>query len=145
MLESLPPAQERDVIGEIAEMPRIGAAEQALHILPKARECGLRDANSWGGLGLVLFDGDELAESLQAFINASKYGEKSIWKMAGFVWQGHILDLQEMREKALEAYREALNFCGKKSMHHGQYNIEINKTWIQDRIAKPFERPASSV
>lgn len=143
MLESLPPPQETDVIREVAEMSWTGATNEALRVLPRARGCDLTDASSWGKLGLALYDGDLLTESMEAFCQASEHGDGSIWKMAGLAWQGHILDLQGMRDDALRAYEVALAHCGTDTMCHGQYGIEIDRSWIQSRIEKPFERQAS--
>jgi hypothetical protein len=37
-------------------------------------------------------------------------------------------------------YQEALKVPGARSMQHSQYNMIIDKKWVEERLKTPFER-----
>lgn len=92
-------------------------------------------AFEWFKLGLTLYDSHYYPESLEAFRKASGFG------FAAFVWQGHVLDLLGRRGEAIEAYRKALEVGGPSpSMQHSQYDMTIDRAWIEERLKTPFTR-----
>ena len=64
----------------------------------------------------------------------------SNWRFAALVWQGHLLDLLGRRAEAVARYQEALKFPGSPTMEHSQYQLIINKQWVEERLKTPFER-----
>jgi hypothetical protein len=61
-------------------------------------------------------------------------------QQTAIVWQGHLFDLLGRREDALRCYRQALaqGFTG--PMRHDQYNMVIDRKWVEERLAMPFTR-----
>ena len=51
-----------------------------------------------------------------------------------------VLDLLGRRADAVAHYEEALKIPGSPSWQHSQYNLTINKQWVQERLKTPFER-----
>lgn len=64
----------------------------------------------------------------------------SDWRFMGLVWQGHLLDLLGRRTEAVASYQQALKVPGEPSMQHSQYNLVIDKQWVEQRLKTPFER-----
>jgi len=62
------------------------------------------------------------------------------WAFAALVWQGHLLDLMGRRAEAVTQYQEALKVPGAPKMQHSQYNLTIDKPWVEERLKTPFER-----
>jgi len=58
---------------------------------------------------------------------------------AALTWQGMILDLLGQREEALALYRQALTMPG-QTMVHSQYQLRIDKAWVEQRLQAPFQR-----
>jgi hypothetical protein len=84
----------------------------------------------------MLYDGRYYQESLEAMTQL----EKTDLRFVALVWQGHLLDLLGRRGEAVTRYEEALKLPGSPSMQHGQYNMTINKQWVEERLKTPFER-----
>ena len=51
-----------------------------------------------------------------------------------------ILDILGKRDDALERYRKALANDTGGSMQHSQYNLVIDRAWVEQRLATPFRR-----
>ncbi len=51
---------------------------------------------------------------------------------------GHIKDIQNQRKDAIILYRKALNIYPGFAVRHDNWNIIIDKTWIEERIKAPF-------
>jgi hypothetical protein len=57
------------------------------------------------------------------------------------VWQGHILDLTNRRDEALALYRRAnALWIDQMNVRHDQWKMRIDRAWIEQRIATPFQR-----
>lgn len=140
-----PSVTEQKLRKEIQKLSWTGAGKEALEIFKKATQANLLNERDWFKLGLTLYDGKYNAESLKAFESAANQAEKSSTRyFTSKVWQGHILDLLNKRDEALECYKEALK-CEKKDdwVRHDQYGMKINHDWVKQRIEKPFVRNAS--
>jgi tetratricopeptide (TPR) repeat protein len=137
MIDS-PLDRRRTFIAKISEMHWTGAGEQALEAYRQARELKIEDQFMWFKLGLLLYDGRHYPEALEAMTRVS--GSDPDWGFAGLVWQGHLLDLLGRRAEAVARYQEALKVAGSPHMHHSQYNLTIDKPWVEDRLKTPFER-----
>ncbi|MHC4647561.1 MAG: hypothetical protein ACYTBJ_18905, partial [Planctomycetota bacterium] len=130
-----------EVMGEISELPKVGAGDRALVLFKRASRTGLSRAGSWFILGLLLYDGKYYEEAFQAFAWACELGDgRSSRKFASLVWQGHILDLQGRRDQAVASYRRALSQAKDFDVRHGQYGMRINRRWVEQRLKQPFVR-----
>lgn len=98
----------------------------------------IEDASVWAKLGMLLYDGRHYPEVLAAMARLSQ-GD-SDRRFMRLVWQGHLLDLLSRRSEALAFYQEALKVPGEPRMQHSQYNLVIDKRWVEERLKTPFER-----
>jgi len=137
LAEAPPPAQ-RELMAKVNQMPWTGVGEAAREAYRQAREMKSQDAQFWAKLGLLLYDGRYYPEALEMMTRAAE-GD-SDWRFVALVWQGHLLDLLGRRAEAVARYQEALKVPGEQSMEHSQYNLVINKQWVEERLKTPFER-----
>ncbi|HIE28386.1 TPA: hypothetical protein EYP66_13985 [Candidatus Poribacteria bacterium] len=124
----------------IQELPWTGSGERAVDVFKKACEYDMKTADSWGKLGLTLYDGEYYEEALEAFRKVVEFEPKSIWGFAARVWQGHLLDLLDRRDEAVEQYRIAQEMEDVGTMRHDQYGLVINQEWVKVRLQTPFQR-----
>lgn len=127
---------------EIDQIPLTGAGKQTLGLFTKAQKVNLADALLWGKLGLTLYDGKYYLEALEAFRHSAELLERegSEWSFVPLVWQGHILDLLDNREEAIQCYREALRGDTGLTYSYKQWGMKINRKWIDKRLKEPFKR-----
>lgn len=138
VLVESPLARRQMFAAKISDMPWTGVGEAALKAYHQACELKIEDADTWIKLGLLLYDGRYYPEALEAMTRVS--GNDPDWRFAGLVWQGHLLDLLGRRAEAVARYQEALKVPGSPSMQHSQYNLTLNKQWVEERLKTPFER-----
>jgi hypothetical protein len=138
VLVEAPSARQRALMAKIRQMPWTGVGEAALEAYRQAHELEIEDVDTWGKLGLLLYDGRYYEESLEAMTRLG--GNDSFWGFAALVWQGHLLDLLGRRAEAVARYQEALKVPGAHTMRHDQYNLVIDKNWVEERLKTPFER-----
>ena len=136
-LAEAPPTQ-RELVARVNQMPWTGAGEAALEAFRQACDLKNEDPGIWFKLGLTLYDGRHYPEALDAMMRVP--GSDSDWRFGSLVWQGHLLDLLGRRAEAVARYEEALKVPGAQSMRHDQYNLVINKQWVEERLKTPFER-----
>ena len=133
-----------EVAFKIDDAPWKGSGAQALDLLREAGDLSDAYYRTWFKLGLILYDGGYYDEALQAFrrVGPPPDGIVIEFQFAALVWQGHILDLLDRREEALQQYRRALDMnTGEDDyMRHDQYGLIINRDWVEQRLKTPFER-----
>lgn len=137
-LAEAPPQAQRELVAKVGQMPWTGVGEATLEAYRQARELKIEDTNTWGKLGLLLYDGRYYPEALELMTQLAQ--RDSNWRFAALVWQGHLLDLPGRRAEAVARYQEALKFPGSPTMEHSQYKLIINKQWVEERLKTPFER-----
>jgi tetratricopeptide (TPR) repeat protein len=103
----------------------------------------IRDSNIWYWLGLDLFELGQYPESFDCFEKVSGLQREGLEKFAALGWMGLLKDLQGKRPEALRHYQEALRFDTGESMRHDQFNIRMDKKWVEDRLNKPFSLQTS--
>jgi tetratricopeptide (TPR) repeat protein len=137
-----PSPRAREVSQALEALPWTGAGEKALDAFKKAKECDYPDAGSWFKIGLTLYDGKYYREALDAFEKVQTHGRQAdpSRASAAIVWQGHLLDLLGEREKAITCYKKALALPVPPDMRHAQYQMRINREWIEKRLNEPFRR-----
>jgi tetratricopeptide (TPR) repeat protein len=131
---------------EISRLNVVGEADKALQIYAKAKPATLEKlgASQLFTLGMSLFDGGYHKESLQAFQKCAASEKKTdpVYKLLGWVWQGHLLDLLDRRDEAVTSYQQALQYCDSNTdIRHDQYGMRITKSWVEKRTQSPFQRP----
>jgi tetratricopeptide (TPR) repeat protein len=130
------PLTQAKLMAKIRQMPWTSAGAAALEAYRQAQELKIDDAGTRFKLALMLYDALYYQESFEVMTQL----EKADWRFAALVWQGHLLDLLGHRSEAVTRYEEALKMPGSPNMQHSQYNMTINKQWVEERLKTPFER-----
>jgi hypothetical protein len=128
---------------QLGELPWTGVGELALELGRTAEEEGLDYPDLQFKLAMLLYDGRYYEEALRAF---GRLGEAADDPMCGFIaaaWQGHALDLLGRREEAIAFYEEALRACDEEGVYpvtHSQYDMQVDRAWLEARLTEPFRR-----
>ncbi len=110
-----------------------------LVVYEKTRGLTITRAQFWLKLALLLFDSGNYAESGAAFENAAGAADVSPVRLfAAWTWKGHLNDLNGRRDEALACYRKALELYPGQPMQHGQYDMTIDRRWVEARLRTPF-------
>jgi tetratricopeptide (TPR) repeat protein len=109
-----------------------------LLLFEKTKGLTITDAQFWLKMGLLLFDGGNIAQSLQAFDRILTVDSSELLKFTALVWIGQLLDLQKQRDRAVEYYKRALEHDTGETMTHSQYGMELNRRWVEERLRQPF-------
>jgi tetratricopeptide (TPR) repeat protein len=140
-LDGPPDYADKKLRRAIADLPWTGAGSEALDLFEQARGSDALGEDEWGKLGLCLYGGKHEDEALTAFRRTAEAAEdRSLWSFTALVWQGMLLDLAGRREDALSAYRAALEHDTGLAMHHSQFDLKIDRAWVEQRLQSPFKR-----
>ena len=116
-----------------------------LSIYEKTQGLAIPQVQFWLKLALLLFDSGYYPQSASAFENVAVAAEVSpVALFAAWTWKGHLHDLQGRREEAVACYRKALELDPGKPMQHSQYNMTIDRRWVEARLRSPFTWGAES-
>jgi predicted esterase len=127
-----------DLITEISAVPFGGGfPDKILDCYHKAPEAGLTDPVIWFFLGIKLFTDDFPDEAFNSFNKVIE--NPSALDFAAYVWMGHIKDLNNSRNDAVEMYQKALDVYPGFPMNLSNWNMLIDKSWIEERIQVPFK------
>ena len=140
MLDSEPALSEPDLERKILQMKLTGTGEEALRLMPRARELHLAASQPWRHLGLMLYDAHHYTESLECFQKAFETTTDKDYQFMALAWQGLLLDLMGRRDAALEAYKAAQATGSQEVFRHDQYKLQIDQKWIEERLRMPFKR-----
>jgi tetratricopeptide (TPR) repeat protein len=94
-------------------------------------------------LGLTLVDARLYQEALAAFerLILVNQDSTSAWYFGGRVWRGILNDLLGHREVALESYGQALAVPGHPRLQHTQFDLVLDRAWVEERLKTPFVWP----
>ena len=138
MMSSQLQIQANELVNEISDIPYGGGyPEKILTCYQKATESNITDANTWFTLGLKLFADGYNDESYNSFSKATDSTFAAYF--ASLVWMGHLKDLENQRKEAVTLYQKALKAYPGFPVQHDNWNIVIDKTWIEERIKVPFK------
>jgi len=134
-----PPEPEvENVISDIRSLPYSGAGELAYRVYRKAWRLEKDQIGEhWYKLGMALFDGGYYSQSEYAFRNATQYGPEED-RFINYCWLGHLQDIRGKRENAIDSYSKALEAWNDDSYTHSQYNMTVDKSWVEERLLSPF-------
>jgi Peptidase family M1 domain len=139
-MASPPTAAAQDAGKAIRDLDWTGSGDEALELFPRAKEAELSDPDLWAKLGMTLYDGKHYSEALEAFERAGDLsGEGDSWHFAAMAWQGQVLDVLGRRDEAIQRYQEALERDTGRSMRHDQYDMVLDRGWVEERLERPFE------
>jgi tetratricopeptide (TPR) repeat protein len=133
-----PGAEEQALRDKLREMPWTGAGAAALDLYKQALKTEPKEGSVWTKLSLTLYDGRYYEEALDALARLERADPAE--RFLAHVWRGHIYDLQGKRAQALTQYQEALMEQGARAARHDQYQMTIDRAWVEARLKTPFER-----
>lgn len=140
MTDTDPPLSSPDLERKILRARLSGSGEEALRMLPRARELRLETWRPWVHLGLMLYDGRHTAESLECFQKAYQNMTDKDYQFLALAWQGLLLDLLGRREEAIEEYKAAQATGSQQVYRFDEYKLQIDQKWIEQRLQSPFRR-----
>ena len=140
MLASEPALSATDLERRVLRMKLTDSGEEALQLMPRARELHLTHSQAWRHLGLMLYDARHYPESLECFQKAFETTTDKDYQFMALAWQGLLLDLMGRREAAIEAYKAAQANGSEQLFRHDQYKLSIDQKWIEERLRTPFKR-----
>ena len=140
----IPPPQPeyQELVSKVLGMPWTGAGDQAVALYEQARKLNVKDGDVLLKLWMLLYDGRHYEKALDACRDAAALykGTDKVRYFIALYWEGILLDLQGRREEALERYREALPLAGDVKIQHSQYELVIDRAWVEQRLKEPFVR-----
>ena len=126
---------------KVQELPWTRAGEKALFVYKEATKLGMNSAILWYRLGLMLYDGKYYSEAMKAFDYSLELNDGNPYiAFIAYTWKGHLNDILGKREEALKYYEKALKGYPGGPIFHSQYNMKIDKEWLEKRLKEPFSR-----
>lgn len=100
------------------------------------------DARAWQRLGFAFYDARRYEEALDAFEQMQVASNAELEDQAiALTWQGHMLDLLDQRDDAVERYQEVLALGVKSAVRHDQYGLAYDFiSYPKQRLETPFTR-----
>jgi len=129
-----------ELVSAVNDMNYTKEGKNPLFVFEKTRGLEIKESNFWFKLGLMLYDSGYHKESLVSFEQVTELEKSGLRAFTSWVWMGHLSDLLGNRARALACYREALNLDTGDSMQHSQYQMTIDRQWVEARLAIPFSR-----
>jgi len=137
-LDNLQDPVTTDVIVQINMLPYSGAGDKAYLVYRQATNSDKEQiADKWYRLGMALYDAGYFTQAKNSFYYAQRYGPKED-AFINNVWLGHMNDLTGNRSAAIEYYEKALEAWEGGTYTHSQYNMTVDKTWVEQRLEEPF-------
>ena len=133
------PVLPKELPGRIRGLPYNGAWDDGLELYHMAVEHDVPDHNTWFKLGMVIFEGGYLEESLECFNRVYEMDTDIEYDYMALAWMGNIQDAQGNREEAVKFYQRALDTGVKLAMRHDQFGIQSSPEWIEARLEEPYD------
>jgi tetratricopeptide (TPR) repeat protein len=136
-------------------LPWDNAGPEALEVYQQFVDEDVEYAGKWNTLGIKLVGGDFLEQAFDSFNQCKELlsHKESFEYITSLIWQGHIYDIWQERQQALQKYREALDVVDQYKnnqldfdiekvcfVRHDQWGIIINYKWLKERLETPFTR-----
>ena len=136
-------------------LPWDNAGPEALEVYQQFVDEDVEYAGKWKTLGIKLVGGDFLEQAFDSFNQCKELlsHEKSFEYITSLIWQGHIYDIWQERQQALQKYKEALDVVDQYKdnqldfdieklvfVRHDQWGVVINYKWLNDRFETPFTK-----
>lgn len=96
-----------------------------------------KDAHRWLTAGLKLAGAGHWEYALYALSHCQTLAAEGDTAFLCAAWQGHMYDMLAKRSEALQKYQAALAMPP-RSVRHEQWNLVIDKAWLEQRLAEPF-------
>ena len=138
-----PPVPEyQELVSKVLGLPWTGAGDQAAPLYELARKLNVKDGDVLIKLWMLLYDGKNYEKALDACREAARLykGADQFRSFMALYWQGMLLDLLGRRDEAVECYREALPLAGNVKIQHSQYDLVVDRAWVEQRLKEPFVR-----
>lgn len=133
--------RQENCVSKVNALPWTRPGAEALTVYQEMVQDKIETASIWRKLGIKLIDSSYYQEALDCFVRCEKASSSgSIDKFVSMVWQGHLYDLLNQRDKAVEKYSETqkMNFQG--TMRHDQWGITLSNDWVKKRLEAPFTK-----
>jgi tetratricopeptide (TPR) repeat protein len=123
----------------IRNLPYSSAWEEGIELYRIAVDSDVQDSRTWFKLGMVVFEGGYLDESLDCFRRLLDLHVSTDMDFMALCWMGNVWDARGNREEAIKQYRRALATGSESSSRHDQFRIESSREWIEKRLKEPYD------
>ena len=130
------PAQVPD---RIRELPYNGAWDEGVELYKIAVENDVQDHRTWFKLGMVVFEGGFLEESLDCFQRLLGLHVSTDMDFTALCWMGNVWDARGNRGEAVKFYKQALDTGSQAAWRHDQFRIQSSREWIEQRLKEPYD------
>jgi hypothetical protein len=130
-----------ELASRVAELPwKNGDPAVLKECYAAAAQARTVGAETWFELGLKLLGADLPGEASEAS-EASRHATDPsfVISFASHAWMGVIADARGERNAAVDHYRAALEAYPGFPIQHDQWNLTIDRDWLNDRLQTPFE------
>ncbi len=123
----------------LSGIPWTNAGPEAVDIYDMFLADDIKSPALWGELAIKLVGGNYYEQAYDALDRCYNGNDSALWDYTALTWQGHLHDLWQQREQALEKYQKALELKQSSGdMRHDQWDIVLDENWIKHRITVPF-------
>ncbi len=119
-------------------IPWTNAGPEAVEIYELFLQEDIQSPALWGELAVKLVGGGFYKQAYDAFERCYNGHESSVWDYTALTWQGHLYDLWNQREQAIEKYEQALKIKPNSNMRHDQWAMILTQQWLETRLTEPF-------
>ncbi len=138
-----PPTPEYQALAsKVLELPWAGAGKEAAALYGPVVKLKVEDPDILFKLGLLLYDGRYYEQALE-ICRRTAAAAKNTNRPRHFqavAWQGILLDHLGRRAEAVENYRQALALAGDMRSQHSQYELVIDRAFLEQRLTDPYVR-----
>jgi len=136
-------------------LPWDNAGPEALDVYQEFIDNNVEYTGKWFVLGIKLVGGGYWQQAFDAFRRCESLhtNPESRQYLCSLIWQGHIYDLWDKRNEALQKYKAVLDVLDlyKDNMlnldiekyllvRHDQWGIVLNYKWVKERLREPFTK-----
>jgi tetratricopeptide (TPR) repeat protein len=140
MLKELPPRNINTLIRDIKKAYRRSDEIYDLDLYNDAIKLKLTDKRMLLYLGMLLYGGKQYPQALEIFGMREDLADSESDHFLNNAWLGLLHDLRGQRDLALNHYKISLKNAGTRQMQHGQYQLKLDKAWLEQRIKTPYKR-----
>lgn len=115
-------------------------ADSAADVYAVVKSEPIPNAAIWHQLGLDLYGSGRLDEAAACFAKADRPEAEPVWRFGARAWLGILKDLQGRRAEALAFYKAALAVDPGRPLRHDQFNLTMDKSWLEERLKTPYSR-----
>ena len=129
-----PNSEELAIRKKLNSLPSKADIDSLSSLVAQALDLDIEQTLFWGQLGRKLYDWGLYEDALAVFKRRCELLEKmeNEWSASAYGWQGLLLDLLGRRNKAIDAYKKALEIKFDRDFAYNGDPVTINREWLEE-------------